>query len=212
MIQQQDGSFTASEQPYLKQSNYHEDTNAAFFDADADGDLDLYVVSGGYGAPNAGIALEDRLYLNKNGLFIPSQSLPKDKQLGSVVVPWDFDLDGDLDLFVGTRVKQSEFPKGAPSLILSNDGKGNFTQRKIPYFDRVTDALVHDFDGDQVAELLVIGDWTTPKVLAFQNRSFIDKTSDFFTENLSGWWNTVKANDLDGDGDLDLILGELGIE
>ena len=211
LIQQQDGSFTASEQPYLKQSNYHEDTNAAFFDADADGDLDLYVVSGGYGAPNAGIALEDRLYLNKNGLFIPSQSLPKDKQLGSVVVPWDFDLDGDLDLFVGTRVKQSEFPKGAPSLILSNDGKGNFTQRKIPYFDRVTDALVHDFDGDQVAELLVIGDWTTPKVLAFQNRSFIDKTSDFFTENLSGWWNTVKANDLDGDGDLDLILGNWGL-
>jgi len=211
LIQNPDGTFTASKQPYLDQSNYHEDTNAAFFDADADGDLDLYVVSGGYGAPNAGIALEDRLYLNNNGIFIPSKSLPKDKQVGSVVVPWDFDLDGDFDLFVGTRVKQSEFPKGAPSMILSNDGQGNFTQRKIPYFDRVTDALVHDFDGDQVNELLVIGDWTTPKVLAFQNRTFVDKTSDFFSENLAGWWNTAKADDLDGDGDLDLILGNWGL-
>ena len=210
LVQNTDGTFDKSDQPHLEASSYYEDTNAAFFDADGDGDLDLYVVSGGYGAPDAGIALEDRFYTNANGVFTPSETLPKDTQVGSVAVPWDFDEDGDLDLFVGTRVKQSEFPKGAPSLILSNDGQGNFRQIKIPYFDRVTDALLADFDGDQIKELLVLGDWTHPKIFGFRNRAFVDLTETFFSENLSGWWNTVKSDDIDGDGDLDLVMGNWG--
>jgi len=210
LIQNQDGTFVKSNQPTLETSYFYEDTNATFFDADGDGDLDLYVVSGGFGAPDAGIALEDRLYINTDGEYTLSKTLPKDNQVGSVAVPWDFDQDGDMDLFVGTRVKQSEFPKGAPSLILSNDGQGNFKQIKLPYFDRVTDALVADFDGDQVEELLVIGDWTYPKIFAFRNRSFVDLTTSFFSENLSGWWTTVKSDDLDGDGDLDLVMGNWG--
>jgi len=210
LIQKTDGTFVKSDQPHLESSSYFEDTNATFFDADGDRDLDLYIVSGGYGATDSGIVLEDRLYMNLSGIFTPSETLPKDNQVGSVAVPWDFDQDGDLDLFVGTRVKQSEFPKGAPSLILSNDGQGNFKQIKIQYFDRVTDALVADFDGDQVKELLVLGDWTYPKIFAFRDRTFVDLTASYFSENLSGWWNTVKADDLDGDGDLDLVMGNWG--
>lgn len=209
-LQTASGTFEKSNQPHLDESSYYEDTNATFFDADSDGDLDLYIVSGGYGSIDSGISLDDRMYINQDGIFIPSTQLPKDNLVGSVAVPWDFDRDGDLDLFVGTRVKQAEFPKSAPSLLLVNDGAGNFTARKLPYFDRVTDAIVSDFDGDQAEELLVIGDWNFPKIFAFENRGFVDKTSQFFSKNLYGWWNAVKADDLDGDGDMDLVMGNWG--
>ena len=142
---------------------------------------------------------------------MPSKNLPKDTLVGSVAVPWDYDLDGDLDLFVGTRVKQSEFPKAAPSLILTNDGKGNFTQAPFSKsLERVTDAVAQDFNGDQINELLVVGDWDTPKVFTYENESFLDVTDQYFSENLAGWWNVIKTNDLDGDGDLDIVLGNWG--
>lgn len=211
LLQTIDGKFFKARQPYLEQSDFYEDTNATFFDADADGDLDLYIVSGGYGSTDAGISLEDRLYINTRGVFLPSKNLPKDTLVGSVAVPWDYDLDGDLDLFVGTRVKQSEFPKAAPSLILTNDGKGNFTQAPFSKsLERVTDAVAQDFNGDQINELLVVGDWDTPKVFTYENESFLDVTDQYFSENLAGWWNVIKTNDLDGDGDLDIVLGNWG--
>ena len=214
LLQTGDGKFFKSRQPYLEQSRQYEDTNAVFFDADGDQDLDLYIVSGGYGASDAGIALDDRFYRNNNGIFLPDTHFPFDDRVGSVAVPWDYDLDGDLDLFVGTRVKQSSFPESAPSLLYANDGKGNFNLIEDPLLDtmgRITDAIAEDFDGDNVKELLIVGDWNIPKIIAFEQNQMIDKTPSFFKESLYGWWNIIRAHDLDQDGDLDLILGNWGI-
>lgn len=214
LLQTGDGKFFKSRQPYLEQSSFYEDTNAVFFDADGDHDLDLYIVTGGYGAIDAGISLEDRFYSNNNGIFLPNSNLPVDDRVGSVAVPWDYDQDGDLDLFVGTRVKQSSFPQSASSLLLSNDGEGNFTLLNDPFLEkigRITDAVVEDFDGDLVKELFIIGDWNIPKVIKFEQNQLVDYTSSFFSEFLYGWWNVIKAHDLDQDGDLDIILGNWGI-
>ena len=213
LVQSIEGRFFKLRQPYLEQSSGFEDTNACFFDADGDGDLDLYLVSGGFGAENAGIVLEDRFYFNERGIFLPSKNLPKDNFVGSVAVPWDFDQDGDLDLFVGTRVKQSEFPASDPSLFLINDGKGNFAKSEFEFLHDlglVTDAEVKDFDGDGIPELLIVGDWTYPKVYSYENNKFIDKTASYFSKNLHGWWNTINVNDLDDDGDLDIVMGNWG--
>jgi hypothetical protein len=213
LLQSIEGKFFKVRQPYLDQSSSYEDTNAVFFDADADGDLDLYIVSGGFGAEDAGIALEDRFYRNTRGIFVPDKTLPKDEYVGSVAVPWDYDQDGDLDLFVGTRVQQSEFPKAAPSLLLNNDGAGNFTPVTaaiLSTLGRVTDAVVQDFNGDHISELLLVGDWNTPKVIGYVQGNFIDQSEDYFTEQLFGWWNVIQANDIDQDGDMDLILGNWG--
>lgn len=213
LIQSKEGRFFRLKQPYLEQSNRYEDTNACFFDADNDGDLDLYLVSGGFGTRDSGIPLEDRLFFNERGVFVPSQNLPKDNLVGSVSVPWDFDQDGDLDLFVGTRVRQAEFPKPDPSLLLINDGKGNFRRTKFDFLNNlglVTDATAEDFDGDGIEELLVIGDWTYPKVFNYENGQFVEKTETYFSTNLNGWWNTLHTNDLDGDGDLDIVMGNWG--
>lgn len=213
LIQSIDGRFFKLKQPYLEQSSGYEDTNACFFDADSDGDLDLYIVSGGFGSENSGIALEDRFYFNERGIFLPSNNLPKDRSVGSVAVPWDFDQDGDLDLFVGSRLDQAKFPKPSPSLILINDGKGNFYQSDHDFLHDlglVTDAVAKDFDGDGKEELLITGDWTYPKVYNFENNHFVEKTSSYFSKNLHGWWSTINVNDLDDDGDLDVVMGNWG--
>lgn len=213
LLQTIDGKFSKLRQPYLDQSTGYEDTNATFFDADGDGDLDLYIVSGGFGAVDAGIQLEDRFYKNIRGVYVPVKDLPKDSLVGSVAVPWDYDRDGDLDLFVGTRVQQSEFPKAAPSFLLVNDGQGNFTAISptiLAELGRVTDAIVEDFNGDNQSELLVVGDWSAPKIISYADGVWKDHTDSYFSETLSGWWNVIRTEDLDQDGDQDLILGNWG--
>lgn len=213
LLQSTTGEFEPSEQPFLDASSYYEDVNASFFDADADGDLDLYIVSGGFGTEDSGLSLEDRLYINNDGLFVPSQNLPLDEMVGSVSLPWDFDMDGDLDLFVGTRVKQAAFPQTAPSMLLVNNGQGRFVSKKSKTLNElglVKDAAVADFDGDGQQELLVIGDWDYPKIYRFKNYDLVEVTEQFFDTSYSGWWNTLEVNDIDNDGDLDVFLGNWG--
>ncbi len=214
LIQLENGKFSSSNQPAFRNSAYFEDTNAAFFDADGDGDEDLYVVSGGFGTKDSGLPLEDRLYINQNGTFELRDDLPKDSYAGSVVVPWDYDEDGDLDLFVGSRVKQGEFPIAPPSLLLANYSKGKFTQIHAPFLENlgmVTDAKIADFNGDGKMELMIIGDWNNPKIFSYHDHQFEELTQTFFTENYRGWWNCLEVNDLDQDGDLDIIMGNWGL-
>src|SRR6185436_10344056 len=217
-MQQTNGSFIMSPQPEFAKDAGCNDADAVFFDADKDGDLDLYVVSGGYNFYPDDKNLQDRLYINTDGKFHKSVgSLPQESLSGSCVKVADLDNDGDLDIFVGTRVVPGRYPESAKSLLLINDGKGNFTSAPaslsgvLDSLGMVTDAAWIDVDNDGVKDLVVCGEWM--KLLLFLNKNgkIIDSSDHYFPDNLSGWWNRLQLADMDGDGDLDLIAGNWGL-
>ncbi|WP_449436380.1 FG-GAP-like repeat-containing protein [Pedobacter steynii] len=166
-IQQKNGQFIKNQQPFIADAA-SEDTDALFFDANGDGHVDLYVVSGGYGNFKDNDPLfQDRLYLNDGkGDFTKSiSSLPKMYESKSCARVGDFNNDGKPDLFVGGRVIPSKYPETPKSFLLINDGKGHFTDQirkmapDLEYIGMVTDAAVLDLDNDKKQDLIVIGDW-----------------------------------------------------
>ena len=166
-IQQMDGSFIADAQPDFIQDALSDDIDAIFFDADNDGDQDLYVVSGGYNFNQGDNELQDRLYINTNGKFHKSiGSLPPESLSGSCVRVADIDNDGDLDIFVGSRVVPGRYPESPGSLLLINNGKGEFTnapaamRMPLDSLGMVTDAAWIDIDNDGWKDLIVCGEWT----------------------------------------------------
>ena len=194
-----------------------EDTGATFFDADSDGDLDLYVVCGGNEFQPASRYFQDRLYLNDGiGNFQLSNSLPKITSSGSCVRPYDFDQDGDLDLFVGGRVVPFHYPSAPESYLLEND-KGRFkdvTSDVAPGLSKigmVTDAVWEDLDGDSQAELIIVGEWMPISIFKKTNKEYKDASASYLSEQSQGWWNTINATDFDQDGDTDFIVGNLGL-
>ena len=196
-----------------------EDVDASFFDADGDGDLDLYVVSGGYEFSSNEGGLQDRLYINKgDGKFDKAKNrLPSFLSSGSCVRPFDFDGDGDLDLFVGGRIVPGSYPKVPLSYLLENDGKGFFkvvTSSVAPDLQRigmVSDAKWADLNGDGKQDIIVVGEWMGIKVFINESGKLIDMSDEFLDDAYQGWWNTIEVNDLDGDGDMDFIAGNLGM-
>jgi enediyne biosynthesis protein E4 len=212
-LQLKNGQFIPTNQPALLADAGYEDTYAVFFDADGDKDLDLYVVSGGYGDADSGLPLKDRLYLNQGGLFFaaPAGSLPDILFSGSVVVPLDVDLDGDVDLFVGARVEQGKYPYAPESIWLENNGKGTFTIKWRKQLGMITHALALDIDMDGQSELVVCGEWTSIQYFSFKNGECQDISNEVLSSPLKGWWNILHAADLDGDGDKDLIAGNWGL-
>ena len=209
-------NFTKKEFPAIEKHKDFEDTAVALFDKDGDGDLDLYLGSGGNHAQPITRPMQDRLYENDGaGNFKKAiRSLPAIGFNTSVVLPFDLDEDGDLDLFVGSRSMPGNYGLPTKSYILENDGKGKFkdvTRDVYPQFQKsrlVTDAHLADVDGDEKPELIVTGEWTYPQVYKIEN----GKISELKTglENAHGWWYTVNSADIDNDGDLDLILGNRG--
>ncbi len=217
-LQTAEGGFSPTRQPALESDARYEDTGALFFDADGDGDADLYVVSGG-NEENAGSDYyQDRLYTNdgKGNYSRQNEALPAETVSGSVVRAYDYDKDGDSDLFVGGRVTPGRFPEIPRTLLLQNDGKGQFTLS--PLFDgpkglpgMVTDLQFADLDGDSNAELILCGEWMPIRVFQFDGKQFSDATEKFGLENTSGLWNCLATADLDGDGDIDLVAGNEGL-
>lgn len=223
-IQQADGSFVPlnDNQPWHEDAA-SEDLGGAFFDADQDGDQDLYVVSGGNESLEGSGVLQDRLYLNQgNGMFIKAESsLPKILISGSRVKPADFDGDGDMDLFVGGRLVPRAYPRPANSHLLRNEG----VQNGVPVFSdvseelapvlkelgMVTDAAWLDFDQDGLQDLVVVGEWMPITFLKNRNGIFEDNTEAYGLEKTTGWWYSIAADDFDQDGDMDLVAGNLGL-
>lgn len=217
-IQKIDGQFIADAQPDFAKDALSDDADAIFFDADNDGDQDLYVVSGGYNFVQGDNELQDRLYINDKGKFYKRvNSLPKEALSGSCVRVADIDNDGDLDIFVGSRVVPGRYPESPKSLLLINNGKGEFTnasealQTALDSLGMVTDAAWIDLDNDGWKDLIVCGEWTKIHLLSNKNGKLTDLSDQHFPDALKGWWNRLQLADMDGDGDLDLIAGNWGL-
>tara|TARA_R110002012_G_scaffold169629_3_gene333672 strand:- start:30793 stop:34161 length:3369 start_codon:yes stop_codon:yes gene_type:complete len=211
------GSFSKKSMTTFEKDKLFEDIGATFFDVDNDGDQDLYVVSGSYEFYNDLKPLQDRLYLNDGkGNFTNSNSLPEMLSAGSIVIANDYDKDGDMDLFVGGRVVPGRYPYPAVSYLLINNN-GNFsieTKELAPELENigmVTDANWADIDGDGKTDLVVTGEWMGIEV--FLNRdNTLERSTEYETfASSKGWWNRLLVTDVDGDGDQDIVAGNLGL-
>ena len=218
-IQQDSGSFQLQRSTIWRQDRMYEDVGAAFFDADGDGDQDLYVVSGGNENTMENGQLMDRLYINNGeGVFSKPEGLLEEFfASGSVVKPADYDNDGDMDLFVGGRMIPGEYPLPADSYLLIND-HGKFTNRtrelatELQELGMVTDATWTDYDNDQDLDLAIAGEWM--QITLFENTSHsLVKMENVKNglENSAGWWWSIDAADYDADGDEDFVVGNMGM-
>jgi hypothetical protein len=206
-----------SKETFRKDASY-EDIDALFFDADNDGDLDLYVVSGSYEFGQRSSNLQDRLYLNSGGGNFEKSStpLPPMHTAGSVVAASDFDKDGDLDLFIGGRVIPGNYPHPPRSYLLRNN-QGAFTDVTseiavdLERIGMVTDAVWNDLDFDGNVELVVTGEWMGIEI--FENSDGKIIKSEKYTEmsEHKGWWNKLFIADIDNNGTKDIIAGNLGL-
>ena len=211
----QNNSFSELKQTALSADTIYEDTAAAFFDADNDGDLDLMVGSGG-NEKEAQANYRNRLYLNNGkGIFMKSTAtIPTTNNNIAVIAPNDFDNDGDVDVFIGSRSVPGIYGISPKHLLLENDGKGNFTNIidkkafKVNEIGMITDAVWEDIDGDAKKDLIVVGDWMAPQIFKNTGRRLAPIKSNL--SEMSGYWNAVSCVDLNNDGKKDLVLGNRG--
>jgi hypothetical protein len=213
-IQKANATFQLFRSKVFEADKQCQDEDATFLDADNDGDLDLYVVSGGYSFNETDPMLQDRLYLNdgKGNFVKSSNSLPAETLAGSCVASFDFDGDNDLDLFVGTRFIPGQYPLSSKSLLLINDGKGHFAESYVPAFQNlgmVCDVQSADVNGDKKVDLIITGEWMPISIFFNDGKGFSKPNAAL--ENTTGWWNSLLAEDFDKDGDIDLVAGNYGL-
>ena len=209
------GKVAMSIQKSFEKDALFEDTTASFFDANGDGNLDLMVGSGGneIGQQNN---YKVRLYLNNGkGTFESAKNkLPALRKNIAVISPYDFDNDGDVDVFVGARSMVATYGIAPTHQFLENNGDGTFTDttEKVAYDVKsagmMTDAIWKDIDKDGKKDLITVSEWDTPKIFINNGRRLIKQKSTL--DDLFGMWNVVEAADLDNDGDIDFILGNQG--
>lgn len=215
-LQKQDGTFTPSSIVKTTEKK-SEDQGMLLFDADNDGDLDLYVVSGSYEFNPDDIRCQDRLYRNdgKGNFTLVTEALPAIRASGSCVRAADIDGDGDLDLFVGGRVVAGAYPMPAESCILRNEG-GRFIDAtldvcaELKTAGMVTDAIWSDYDNDGKVDLIIVGEFMPVTFYKNTGTNFV-KAQNTGADNHWGWWNSIVAHDFDKDGDTDYTIGNLGL-
>jgi hypothetical protein len=213
-------AFRAEQQGLKTGEKKEEDTGVLFFDADGDGDLDLYCVRGSYQHEAGSGLLQDALFVNDGrGHFRrDSLALPTERSNGQAVRAADFDHDGDLDLFIGGNVRPRAYPMPDRSFLLRNDSPGkdqprftDVTRQVAPQLESiglVSDALWTDYDNDGWPDLLLAGEWMPLTFLKNEKGIF---NSQFSIFNSQGWWNSLAAGDFDNDGDIDYLAGNYGL-
>lgn len=220
-LQRSGGEFVAFPQDAFASDSASEDTGSVLFDADGNKTLDLLVVGGGQRyAANDG-RLRPRLYLNDGrGRFTRGDSnIPDLFVNASCVEVADIDADGDADVFIGGRVVPGEYGRAPMSYLLTNNGKGHFTDESFRLSDAdkpatpgmVTAARWADLNGDAMADLILVGEWM-PITIMLQDSAgkFVNRTKEYGFDKTAGWWSTLHAADFDADGDIDFVAGNLG--
>ncbi|MCW9712196.1 VCBS repeat-containing protein [Aliifodinibius salicampi] len=220
-IQQTEQGFVRRSQPAFEQDANSEDTDCVMFDANGNGHLDLYVTSGGNSYSSGSSDLLDRLYWGdgQGGFVLSEQLLPSQKSFvsSSTVSMEDVNEDGYPDLFVGERLNLFAVGRPARGFLLINDGQGGFEDRSeewIPELGElgmVTDAVWTDWDSDGRNDLVVVGEWMSPRIFRKIESGFEEITEQLGLSELKGWWNTVHAADLNEDGRSELIIGNHGL-
>ncbi len=219
-VQNKDGQSGFTKQNLFQDTSkvkLEEELGVLLFDVDNDNDNDLYLVSGGNEFSVDSNVYQDRLYINDNGQFLLAQNaLPSFNKSGSCVRAADYDRDGDLDLFVGGRMRPSEYPLPASSYLLRNDsqkGAAKFSLADVAPglkdIGLVCDALWTDFDNDGWVDLLLAGEWM-PLTFFKNEKGFFNPKSAIRIPNSTGWWNSLVAADFDLDGDMDYVAGNMG--
>lgn len=210
-LQNRNGNFAKSTQPAFQDNALSTDTDAVFFDVDNDDDLDLYVTSGGYEYLIDDLLLKNRLYINNGKGQFSKEQVNDNAQLegSNVVEAFDFDNDGDKDIFVGGSVIPGNYPGFYPSRLYRNDN-GVLVEETTTDFSKIgliTGVTSGDFDKDGKTDLIVVGEWTS--IMYFKNTG-----NGFVKENIgnaTGIFQSITSEDIDNDGDVDLIVGNFGL-
>jgi hypothetical protein len=222
-LQQPDGRFIqkALLPEEISKNKLADDLQLLLFDADGDGDLDLYIASGGYENEHNDPAYQDKLYINdgKGNFKLDSNALPKNFTSKFCVRAADFNHDGKMDLFISGRVDPGNYPKPVSSFIYRNDSKDGqikFTDvtpvvaKDLVNVGMICDALWTDFDNDGWTDLVLAGEWMPVTFLKNDHGTFKNVTEGTGVVNQLGWWNSIVAGDFDNDGRIDYVVGNLG--
>lgn len=223
LLQQANGSFTTktlnvlNEQPEI----YPQDMGVVLFDADNDGDLDLYVGRGGYESRPNTIAYQDQFFRNdgRGNYSLDSAAIPANTTSKSCVRAIDYDNDGDLDLFVGGRILPWNYPKQVSSSLYRNDTRNGAIRfvdvtkdigPELINIGLISDAIFSDFNNDGWPDLVLAGDWMPITFFKNDHGKFSNVTANSGISAQTGWWNSVVPGDFDNDGDIDYVVGNLG--
>jgi hypothetical protein len=214
-LQTTEAKFIKKEEQAFLQYTDFEDVAVLFFDCDNDNDPDLLIGPGGNNNPVGSRQLQLRLFKNdgKGNFKLDVTAFPVNNSNISVAIANDFDNDGDLDLFVGGRNVVQQYGLPPSSYLFVNDGTGRFTdlpgvKNTIGNIGMVTDAAWADIQGDTQKELIIVGEWMTPRIFHYHNNSFAEIETNL--KEMFGWWQSVSIADMNSDGRPDLILGNVG--
>lgn len=204
--------FVKKQIDLISKDSTTEDVSAIIEDLNNDGKNDLFVVSAGGELEHENKTLGDRLFINIGNNFT-KQDLPPYYQNSSVVRAFDYDKDGHIDLFIGGSAEAKNYGKTPNSFLLNNkNGKFTITQNdELQKAGMVTDAVWTDFDGDDWVDLIVVGEWMAPRFFQNQQGVLKDITTEMIDQEQTGLWQSIIPFDIDGDGDLDYLLGNWGL-